>query len=155
MYSLALASSKIPGMQITLLTPSEFSLDNEQLARLYAIADENGSKVRTFNCAEEIEGKFDVVYTTRWASMGVSPVQPNWLKHFDGFKVNQAFLDKTLDQDTGVFMHDLPADRESEVCSDVLDGEKSIIWKQASNKMTASMVSIHHCLTLECGEGDR
>ncbi|MEO9649603.1 MAG: hypothetical protein ABJG04_06290, partial [Roseobacter sp.] len=94
---------------------------------------------------DDICDRFEAVYTTRWASMGIAPSEGNWREKFKGFRVDRAFLDRTLSAG-GVFMHDLPAQRQVEVTDDVMDGSESIIWKQARNKMTASVVALRHCL---------
>ena len=34
-----------------------------------------------------------------------------------------------------IFMHCLPAHREEEVTSEVIDSTKSVVWRQAKNRM--------------------
>ncbi|QFT33960.1 Ornithine carbamoyltransferase [Labrenzia sp. THAF82] len=145
MYSLALAAAMTPGLQMTLVTPGAFSLGSEQQQLLVALAHDNGSRIEQLYSTDDICDRFDAVYTTRWASMGVAPNLSNWQEKFNGFRVDRAFLGRTLSAG-GVFMHDLPAQRRVEVTDDVLDGPQSIVWKQARNKMIASIVALRHCL---------
>ena len=51
------------------------------------------------------------------------------------FMVDQELMNKT--SDTAVFMHCLPAKIGSEVSNDVIKGSKSIVLKQAKNRMVA------------------
>ena len=51
------------------------------------------------------------------------------------FMVDQELMKKT--SDSAVFMHCLPAKIGSEVSNDVIKGPKSIVLKQAKNRMVA------------------
>ena len=51
------------------------------------------------------------------------------------FMVNQELMNKT--PESAVFMHCLPAKIGSEVSKEVLKGSKSIVLKQAKNRMIA------------------
>lgn len=53
------------------------------------------------------------------------------------FQVNKNILDLTKDK--AVFMHCLPAKIGYEVTQDVIEGDKSIVWKQAFNRLPAQM----------------
>ena len=61
--------------------------------------------------------------------------QDKRLQSFQGFQVNAALMAKAPPQ--ARFMHCLPAHRGEEVTGDVLDGEKSIAFQQAGNRMHA------------------
>lgn len=43
-------------------------------------------------------------------------------------------------------MHDLPAVREEDVSSDVLDGVQSIAFRQARNKLYSAMAVLEWCV---------
>ena len=51
------------------------------------------------------------------------------------FQVNDVLINKT--SDSTVFMHCLPAKVGSEVTKEVIKGPKSIVLKQAKNRMVA------------------
>jgi ornithine carbamoyltransferase len=85
----------------------------------------------------------DVVYTTRWLTMGVDRGS-GWRPAFQPFHVDKAVFEKfawpTCDQT--VFMHDLPAVRGEEVSADVLDGPRSIALRQSYHKRTGAMTAL-------------
>jgi ornithine carbamoyltransferase len=43
-----------------------------------------------------------------------------------------------------IFMHCLPAHRGEEVSADVIDGEKSVIWRQAFHRRTTIQAVLFH-----------
>lgn len=45
-----------------------------------------------------------------------------------------------------VFMHCLPAHREEEVTSEVMDGPNSVIWDEAENRLHAQKAIMRWCL---------
>ena len=70
--------------------------------------------------------------TDTWISMGEknSMIKKNKLKKF---QVNSEIMKQANKK--AIFMHCLPAHREEEVTSRVLDGKQSIVWQQAKNRM--------------------
>ena len=45
-----------------------------------------------------------------------------------------------------IFMHCLPASRDEEVTSEVMDGKQSVVWLQAFNRIHAQKSIIEWCL---------
>ena len=45
-----------------------------------------------------------------------------------------------------IFMHCLPASREEEVTSEVMDGKQSVVWLQAFNRIHAQKSIIEWCI---------
>ena len=85
-----------------------------------------------FHIDEKILNKADCIMTDVFNSMNDTEDKEVLLKKF---MVNQELLKKT--PDSAVFMHCLPAKIGSEVSNDVIKGSKSIVLKQAKNRMVA------------------
>ncbi|MBL1109805.1 ornithine carbamoyltransferase [Streptomyces sp. 5-8] len=142
--ALALAAALSPGLRLTLLCPSGYEVPKDKLD----LADElAGGKapVTQVTSLDEVDGPVDAVYTSRWQTMGVPKADPDWLKDFEGFRIDDAFLDRFGGPDV-VFLHDLPAVRGQEVTDEVLDGPRSVAWRQAYHKMTAAMAVLEWCV---------
>ena len=63
---------------------------------------------------------------------------------FEGYQVNAALL--ALAKEDAVVMHDLPAHRGEEITDDVIDGERSVIFDQAENRLHAQKALLHWLL---------
>ena len=74
----------------------------------------------------------DVIYTDTWFSMG-QEVSEEKRDKFKPFQVNQDLLSHAA-KDVMV-MHCLPAHREEEITSEVLDGPHSFVWEEAENRL--------------------
>jgi len=75
----------------------------------------------------------DVINTDVWASMGQEQEQEARRRAFSGYQVNADLLAHAADD--AVVMHCLPAHREEEISTAVLEGPQSVVWDQAENKM--------------------
>ena len=76
-----------------------------------------------------------LITTDVWASMGQEEEQKIREKAFAYFQVNADVM--ALAKDDAVFMHCLPAHREEEVSAEVLEGEQSVVWDEAENRLHA------------------
>jgi len=85
-----------------------------------------------FELNDKIIESADCVMTDVFNSMNDKEDKESLLKKF---MVNQELMKKT--PDSAVFMHCLPAKIGSEVSNDVIKGSKSIVLKQAKNRMVA------------------
>ena len=72
----------------------------------------------------------DCIMTDAWVSMGESLGKK---KYFKDFQVNSEVI--KIANKKAIFMHCLPAHREEEVSSELLDSKKSVVWQQAQNRM--------------------
>ena len=82
----------------------------------------------------------DAVVTDAWISMGQEHEKNERLVAFEGFQVNPAVMEHAS-QDA-IFMHCLPAYRGLEVDSDVIDGQCSVVWQEAENRLHAQKALI-------------
>jgi len=85
-----------------------------------------------FEIDDKILGSADCIMTDVFNSMNDKDDKEALLKRF---MVDQELMNKT--SDTAIFMHCLPAKIGSEVSNDVIKGSKSIVLKQAKNRMVA------------------
>jgi ornithine carbamoyltransferase len=75
----------------------------------------------------------DVVYTDVWASMGQEAEVESRKAVFEPYRVDSALL--SLAKPTAIFLHCLPARRGEEVTNEVLEGQSSLVFPQAANRL--------------------
>ncbi len=75
----------------------------------------------------------DYIYTDVWVSMGFEEESAERLKILAPYQVNSALV-KLASPDVKI-MHCLPAHREEEITSDVVDSPASIVFEQAENRL--------------------
>ena len=90
-------------------------------------------KVEIIEDPFEAVKKADIIYTDVWISMGKEKDTESKKKLLLPYQINQKLVDHAK-KDVMV-MHCLPAHREMEITSEVLDGEHSIVFDQAENRL--------------------
>ncbi len=87
----------------------------------------------------------DLVVTDTWVSMH-DPQSARERRHnqLRGYQVNDALMAKA--KDDALFMHCLPAHRDDEATSDVMDGKHSVIFDEAENRLHAQKAVMRYCL---------
>ena len=75
----------------------------------------------------------DIIVTDVWTSMGQESESKQRELAFKGFQVDKKMMSKA--KEDAIFMHCLPAYRGKEVSSDVIDGNKSVVWDEAANRL--------------------
>ncbi|SFI52183.1 MULTISPECIES: ornithine carbamoyltransferase [unclassified Bacillus (in: firmicutes)] len=130
-HSLLIASAKV-GMNITVATPQGYEVNEEIVKRAIEIAKKTGAKIDiTYNAKEAVK-EADFVYTDVWMSMGQEDNKEKY-KLFQPYQVNEQLVQEA--KSTYRFLHCLPAHREEEVTSEIIDGPQSIVFQQAGNRL--------------------
>lgn len=142
--ALAYATGMTEGMQLTLATPEGYGLPSSVLETANQLGRQRGSLIEQHHDPNNLPHGVDVVYTTRWQTMGDSKPDPNWKEKFIPFRVTQDLMQR-VSHDNTVFMHDLPAVRGDDVVDEVLDGPQSVAFQQSKNKMTSAMSVLAWC----------
>jgi ornithine carbamoyltransferase len=75
------------------------------------------------------------LYTDVWTSMGEEDERAARLAAFAGFTVDAALLARAAPD--AVVLHCLPAHRGEEISAEVVDGPRSVVWRQAANRTDA------------------
>ena len=93
---------------------------------------------------EAVQGA-DLVVTDTWVSMH-DPQSARERRHnqLRGYQVNDALMAKA--KEDALFMHCLPAHREDEATSSVMDGPNSVIFDEAENRLHAQKAIMRYCL---------
>jgi len=142
----ALHMAALRGMQVTVLRPEGFALPEPLMARARAAAAASGGAVHeTHLRAEALEGA-DVLYVKEWGATGaygdaVADAQlrrglTNWCVRNDWFSAAPACR----------VMHCLPVRRNSAIADEVLDSPRSIVQREAYNRLPAQMAVVHRLL---------
>ena len=130
--SLMLASSMV-GVNFVVACPAGYEPDKKIEETALEFSKQNGSTISVAHDPSEAAVAADILYTDVWVSMGEEKEAETRMKAFAGFQINDELL-KLAKQDA-VVMHCLPAHRGLEITDDVIEGKKSIVWRQAANKL--------------------
>ena len=74
----------------------------------------------------------DIVMTDTFTSIHTSDPKRTE-KFLPSFQVNESLMEKA--KNDAIFMHCLPAKRDQEVTSEVIDGSQSVVWDEAENRL--------------------
>ena len=91
----------------------------------------DGENIRQISDPAEAVAGADIVYADVWVSMGDDHCEEK-LAALAPYQVNEALMAQAPDAH---FLHCLPAHRGEEVTADVIDGPRSAVWRQATNRM--------------------
>lgn len=133
-HSLMMGAAKL-GVDMSIATPEGYEPDADLIAQTLAIADETGAKIVFCRDPKEAIVDADFVYTDVWASMGQEAEQKERELAFANYQIDEELV--KLAKPDFKFMHCLPAHRGEEVTEGVIDGENSIIFDQAENRLHA------------------
>jgi len=132
--SLLLACAVI-GMDMSVAAPSSYQPKQEILSQAEKVASNSGAKIEVMTNPFKAVENADVIYTDVWVSMGQESEREAKEKLLMPYQVTSKLMAKA--KPDAVFMHCLPAHRGLEVLPEVIDGEKSIVFDQAENRLHA------------------
>ena len=116
------------GFDLNIATPAGY----EPSAAIVAQAK---AKISLFTDVKSAVKDADMIVTDVWASMGQEEEQRKREVAFADFQVDSSVM--ALAHHDALFMHCLPAHRGEEVSADVLDGQQSVVWDEAENRLHA------------------
>ncbi len=94
-----------------------------------------GDRVTLFDSALAAAKNSDLIVTDVWASMGQEEEQKQREIAFKDYQVSQEIMNNA--NADALFMHCLPAHRGEEVAAEVIDGQQSVIFDEAENRLHA------------------
>ncbi|QOG11491.1 ornithine carbamoyltransferase [Arcobacter sp. FWKO B] len=133
-HSWLMLASKL-GFELRIATPKGYEVNNEILANALEFAKQSGAKIIVTNDPKKAVKGSTIVTTDTWVSMGQEAEKEQRLKDFAGFMVDDEMM--SLADKKCKFLHCLPAYRGYEVSESVLEGEQSLIFDEAENRLHA------------------
>lgn len=116
------------GFKLNIATPEGY----EPKAAVIHAAD---AQINLFNDPLEAAEQANLVVTDVWASMGQEEEQRKRELAFAAFQVDKKVMQQAAKD--ALFMHCLPAHRGEEVSAEVIDGQQSVVWDEAENRLHA------------------
>ncbi len=133
-HSLVIAAAHV-GMDVVVATPVGYEPNSDIIAKAQEIAKANGSLVTVTNDPIAAVKNADAVYADVWTSMGQEEEAAKRLVDFKDYQINDELV--SYAKPDYMFLHCLPAHREEEVATSVIDGPNSYIFEQAENRLHA------------------
>ena len=133
-HSLLLAGA-LAGMNVVIASPPGYEPIPQMVKRAESLAESSGGSVAVMTDAAEAVAGADVVYTDVWASMGQEREAEERRLIFAPYQLNATLLEQAAPH--AIVMHCLPAHRGEEITDDVFEGEHSVVWDQAENRLHA------------------
>lgn len=125
----------IMGIDCHVAIPRGYEVKQSLLDQANEAAKVSGAVIEQTYDPQEAVNDVDIIYTDVWTSMGFEAEEAIRLKAFSNYQVNEELVKGA--KDDYLFMHCLPAKREEEVTSAVLDGPNSVVFDQAENRLHA------------------
>lgn len=133
-----LQAAQLLGFTMHVSTPPGYPLDP-------ALADlEDNKAFKVFEDPMDAAKDADLLTTDVWTSMGFEAENEERRKDFADWQVDDDML-KVAKKDA-LFMHCLPAHRGEEVTADVIDGDSSVVWDEAENRLHVQKALMEYLL---------
>lgn len=133
-HSLMIACAKM-GIDISVASPIGYEPTAKIVQEASEFAIASGAKLEVTTDPIKAISNADVVYSDVWTSMGQEKENEQRLQAFHNFQVNDELV--AYAKEDYLFMHCLPAHREEEVTSSIIDGPNSVVFEQAGNRLHA------------------
>ena len=128
--SLAVAAA-MTGIRVRTASPEGYEPDADDLARIARL----GGDIEVTSDPMEAAAGADALYTDVWTSMGQEEEQELRRKAFAGFTIDDDMVGRAAPD--AVVLHCLPAHRGEEISAAVFEGPRSVVWRQAANRLHA------------------
>ena len=122
------------GIDFVIAAPESLFPEKDLVELCKSYAKESGGSVSLCADPKEAVKDADVLYTDVWVSMGEEDKAKERVAILKPYQINSELM-KATGKATTLFMHCLPAVRDYEVTNDVIEGEQSVVFDEAENRM--------------------
>ena len=132
-------AAAIFGFPLTLACPKDYAPDSQVLQAAW-----KRSEVPILLVEDPYEAirDADVINVDVWASMGQEDEQEKRKQVFQSYQLNSDLLSSA--KKDAIVLHCLPAHRGEEITEEVLEGNQSVAFDQAENKMHIHKAILEH-----------
>ena len=136
----------IMGAHVVAATPQgAWAPDADIVKAAREIARGTGATIEVVHDPRAAAEGASVLYTDVWMSMGdPESERAEKMRVLAPFSVTQELVN--LATPDGIFMHCLPAHRGEEVTAEVIDGPRSVIWREALHRRTTIQALLFHLI---------
>ena len=131
--ALMIGCSKM-GINFSIGSPKSLYPEDKLVKECKEYAKESGSTIKITDDVKEAVKNADIIYTDVWISMGEEDKKEERINLLKDYQVNNELMKSTGKENT-IFMHCLPAVRDYEVTNEVIEGEQSVVFDEAENRM--------------------
>ena len=131
--ALMIGCSKI-GMHFVIAAPKSLWPDEKLVELCKGYAKESGATIEINDDPKAAVKDADIIYTDVWVSMGEEDKSAERVALLKPYQVNKELFDAT-GKDSTIFMHCLPAVRDYEVTNEIIEGDRSVVFDEAENRM--------------------
>jgi ornithine carbamoyltransferase len=133
-HSLIFLAARL-GVHLRIATPADYTPLADVVAEAKRVARETRAKIELYTDPREAVAGVQGVYTDSWTSMGFESEENVRKSVFAPYQVNKALMAHAATD--AAFLHCLPAHRDAEVTTEILDGPRSVVLDQSENRMYA------------------
>jgi len=128
-----LLGAAILGIDISIASPKGYTPDSQIIDKAFELSANSGADIKISSDIDIAVKNANFIYTDVWISMGQEQEAKKRKKALARYRIDNNLLKKCADNCR--VMHCLPANRDDEIESDVIDSDKSIIFDQAENRL--------------------
>jgi len=132
------------GANLFIGCPKGYEPEDKITAYSRKAAMESGGSIIVTNDPEEAARFADVLYTDVWVSMGQDSVIKE-LNNFLPYQINSELV--SIAKPDVIVMHCMPAHRGEEITDEVIEGENSVVFDQAENRLYAQKAILNYLLS--------
>lgn len=133
------------GFELRISSPQGYRLeDNPKTQGLIAAAQVKQANIKDGLSPDDAAEGADALITDCWVSMGDTDKDER-LAALGPYQIDAARMKRA--KKDAIFLHCLPAYREQEMTTEVLEGSQSAVWDEAENRLHAQKAVVKWCLS--------
>jgi len=140
-----LKAGAMTGMHVVIGHPEGYAPNGQIVDEARTLAEFSGGAITVTTDPEAACVDADVLYTDVWASMGQESESTERAALFRPYQLNSGAM--ALARPDAIVMHCLPAHRGEEISAQAIDGDASVVFSQAENRLHAQKALLITLLT--------